>query len=133
MFFFLMIPRPPRSIRTDTLFPYTTLFRSAAAELAQHVDEQEEAESAARASFCRTIGLAEILEHFRAETRPAVGNLDHQHVAVARCGEAGPVGRHLGRIVEDVADHLPQRGVRSGRDVGPAAVDRKSGGWGKGV
>src|SRR3546814_9778982 len=23
-----MIPRPPRSTRTDTLFPYTTLFRS---------------------------------------------------------------------------------------------------------
>src|SRR3546814_17661496 len=29
MFFFLMIRRPPRSTRTDTLFPYTTLFRSA--------------------------------------------------------------------------------------------------------
>src|SRR3546814_722702 len=27
-FFFLMIRRPPRSTRTDTLFPYTTLFRS---------------------------------------------------------------------------------------------------------
>src|SRR3546814_19745842 len=30
VFFFLMIRRPPRSTRTDTLFPYTTLFRSAA-------------------------------------------------------------------------------------------------------
>src|SRR3546814_20668033 len=28
MFFFLMIRRPPRSTRTDTLCPYTTLFRS---------------------------------------------------------------------------------------------------------
>src|SRR3546814_11691560 len=27
-FFFLMLRRPPRSTRTDTLFPYTTLFRS---------------------------------------------------------------------------------------------------------
>src|SRR3546814_15823453 len=27
-FFFLMIRRPPRSTPTDTLFPYTTLFRS---------------------------------------------------------------------------------------------------------
>src|SRR3546814_11552215 len=27
-FFFLMIRRPPRSTRTDTLVPYTTLFRS---------------------------------------------------------------------------------------------------------
>src|SRR3546814_16858285 len=28
LLYFLMIPRPPRSTRTDTLFPYTTLFRS---------------------------------------------------------------------------------------------------------
>src|SRR3546814_4771216 len=28
-FFFLRLRRPPRSTRTDTLFPYTTLFRSA--------------------------------------------------------------------------------------------------------
>src|SRR3546814_16745725 len=27
--FFLLFRRPPRSTRTDTLFPYTTLFRSA--------------------------------------------------------------------------------------------------------
>src|SRR3546814_18669265 len=32
MFFFLMIRRPPRSTRTDTLFPYTTLFRSLPAQ-----------------------------------------------------------------------------------------------------
>src|SRR3546814_11813578 len=30
LFFFLMIRRPPRSTRTSTLFPYTTLFRSPA-------------------------------------------------------------------------------------------------------
>src|SRR3546814_6641443 len=28
MFFFFMLRRPPRTTRTDTLFPYTTLFRS---------------------------------------------------------------------------------------------------------
>src|SRR3546814_19269710 len=28
IFFFFMIRRPPRSTRTDTLFPYTPLFRS---------------------------------------------------------------------------------------------------------
>src|SRR3546814_18141192 len=33
-FFFLMLRRPPISTRTDTLFPYTTLFR---AQLAQAV------------------------------------------------------------------------------------------------
>src|SRR3546814_5819932 len=34
LFFFLMIRRPPRSTRTDTLFPYTTLFRSVLATIA---------------------------------------------------------------------------------------------------
>src|SRR3546814_4291765 len=35
LFFFLMIRRPPRSTRTDTLFPYTTLFRSRQVEAAR--------------------------------------------------------------------------------------------------
>src|SRR3546814_1418292 len=36
-----MIRRPPRSTRTDTLFPYTTLFRSAVAAVAgtQHTGD----------------------------------------------------------------------------------------------
>src|SRR3546814_4592418 len=34
-----MIRRPPRSTRTDTLFPYTTLFRS---ELALHVGQHRD-------------------------------------------------------------------------------------------
>src|SRR3546814_19312364 len=40
-FFFLMIRRPPRSTRTDTLFPYTTLFRSVPQRLEQHVGEAQ--------------------------------------------------------------------------------------------
>src|SRR3546814_19577032 len=41
-FFFLMIRRPPRSTRTDTLFPYTTLFRShGRAAVEDLVDEAE--------------------------------------------------------------------------------------------
>src|SRR3546814_2366478 len=35
LFFFFMIRRPPRSTRTDTLFPYTTLFRSCQQALAR--------------------------------------------------------------------------------------------------
>src|SRR3546814_10876414 len=37
MLFFLMIRRPPRSTRTDTLFPYTTLFRSGRCEERQEL------------------------------------------------------------------------------------------------
>src|SRR3546814_1580903 len=36
-FFFLMIRRPPRSTRTDTLFPYTTLFRSQAGRVPRSI------------------------------------------------------------------------------------------------
>src|SRR3546814_2173039 len=39
-FFFLMIRRPPRSTRTDTLFPYTTLFRSRTLATARHARAQ---------------------------------------------------------------------------------------------
>src|SRR3546814_6357680 len=55
MFFFLMIRRPPRSTRTDTLFPYTTLFRSRAAQerrvgdLRIHPDEGRERPARTRA------------------------------------------------------------------------------------
>src|SRR3546814_11178154 len=41
--FFLMIRRPPRSTRTDTLFPYTTLFRSHMAEQVRQFANEEEA------------------------------------------------------------------------------------------
>src|SRR3546814_6665845 len=37
-FLFLMIRRPPRSTRTDTLFPYTTLFRSDADDVLVTID-----------------------------------------------------------------------------------------------
>src|SRR3546814_6993215 len=37
--FFLMIRRPPRSTLTDTLFPYTTLFRSVRGRLPEEIEE----------------------------------------------------------------------------------------------
>src|SRR3546814_6332275 len=50
-FFFLMIRRPPRSTRTDTLFPYTTLFRSRPSE---HSVSLDQADSPARVRSART-------------------------------------------------------------------------------
>src|SRR3546814_1244293 len=44
-----MIRRPPRSTRTDTLFPYTTLFRSRSA--LQRFDERHIAEHFSGAPF----------------------------------------------------------------------------------
>src|SRR3546814_8124725 len=44
MLFFVMIRRPPRSTRTDTLFPYTTLFRSLVLQIAQDLGDPEQAD-----------------------------------------------------------------------------------------
>src|SRR3546814_16545934 len=50
--FFLMIRRPPRSTRTDTLFPYTTLFRSLPGDRHQQVGHPQgrAADAAGRAA-----------------------------------------------------------------------------------
>src|SRR3546814_13638894 len=48
-FFFLMIRRPPRSTRTDTLFPYTTLFRSALDK--DHQDKLDDLNKASAKNF----------------------------------------------------------------------------------
>src|SRR3546814_7643029 len=52
VFFFLMIRRPPRSTRTDTLFPYTTLFRS----VREFVGNSK---TQCGADRCRAMGCAE--------------------------------------------------------------------------
>src|SRR3546814_297918 len=43
-FFILMLRRPPRSTRTDTLFPYTTLFRSGYPKPRTHVHRYQPAD-----------------------------------------------------------------------------------------
>src|SRR3546814_2910739 len=48
LFFFLMIRRPPGSTLTDTLFPYTTLFRSV--EVKERKDRVDDALHATRAA-----------------------------------------------------------------------------------
>src|SRR6056297_2431843 len=87
-FFFLMIRRPPRSTRTDTLFPYTTLFRSPDAGLEpQHV-----------ALDVRSVAFGTRLEIARREVGLAhVERLAHvlepgSQLAV-RLRQLGPLGR----------------------------------------
>src|SRR3546814_1864341 len=57
---FLMIRRPPRSTRTDTLFPYTTLFRSSSTYQGQTSGEYLEESSPNTVTYG---------EHHRATTR----------------------------------------------------------------
>src|SRR3546814_13655197 len=54
-FFFLMIRRPPRSTRTDTLFPYTTLFRSAGAGHFNHLGRHVAGSALHRCVHCRIL------------------------------------------------------------------------------
>src|SRR3546814_18265807 len=56
--FFLMIRRPPRTTRTDTLFPYTTLFRSvdAAAFLGARAVREDRLRQRRRADAARGRG-----------------------------------------------------------------------------
>src|SRR3546814_14620228 len=62
-FFFLMIRRPPRSTRTDTLFPYTTLFRSPGI--------RPEWDRAISQPHCADIDVAGLHAHYLARARSA--------------------------------------------------------------
>src|SRR3546814_2230532 len=78
-----MIRRPPRSTRTDTLFPYTTLFRSEA-ELAEVYTVRELIEAVQRAAK-RTDGRAPaqrkvVAEADRRWIEP--GHLGHRLLAI---------------------------------------------------
>src|SRR3546814_15832616 len=68
-FFFLMIRRPPRSTRTDTLFPYTTLFRSERLQ-PHHVRRTQVGLQAGLATAGTLIGVdLAALDHGRDEDR----------------------------------------------------------------
>src|SRR3546814_11608403 len=80
LFFFLMIRRPPRSTRTDPLFPYTTLFRS-------HSRHCRCGARGGRGAACRC---------------GAVGG----QAAAARCRHGGGVGAQAGRRSEEHTSEL---------------------------
>src|SRR3546814_15600247 len=64
-----MIRRPPRSTRTDTLFPYTTLFRSGLV-LARHIDDRAIARDAGRPAVAGAVLEIEIIAIGKAGGRP---------------------------------------------------------------
>src|SRR3546814_11688720 len=87
-----MIRRPPRSTRTDTLFPYTTLFRSPQAEFAaleQAVDDH-------------VAPLHPVVDEFGF----AAAADDEQRRHVARCDICAKLDQELARVVER-ADWAP--------------------------
>src|SRR3546814_2728600 len=61
-----MIRRPPRSTRTDTLFPYTTLFRSAHAALSGSAELQAVLAQANAAGFGRWLETRQVIDVLQA-------------------------------------------------------------------
>src|SRR3546814_4649215 len=84
--FFLRIRRPPRSTRTDTLFPYTTLFRSSWARLSAFVisatkfvtGQSGVRNPRSRRTQRRRIPYAEQTLHARPADRDGASGADHQ-------------------------------------------------------
>src|SRR3546814_19068419 len=100
-----MIRRPPRSTRTDTLFPYTTLFRSALgrADDADRVDEAGRAddlldEDAAGLLQFPIAGRCRDIDRLRAHLLPFL-DLQRPVGAAARPSEAVLGERRLERVV----------------------------------
>src|SRR3546814_17031964 len=59
LLFFLMIRRPPISTRTDTLFPYTTLFRSSAQRRTIATALLQSGTTCSRLAFIRCLGIVQ--------------------------------------------------------------------------
>src|SRR3546814_5170253 len=109
-----MIRRPPRSTRTDTLVPYTTLFRS--------VDE-----NAARAGAALASG-ADRAEHDRRDRQLQVGGFVDDHRVVAAQLQQRTT-HALGDALADVAADLGRAGEADQADalvVDEGLGDRKS-------
>src|SRR3546814_6374419 len=120
-----MIRRPPGSTRTDTLFPYTTLFRSA--------DELEVRGDAGRVDIAHEadrIGVDTVPRLVVAGARD-VGDRDLEPLAVGQ-PVAGALAQVLGQIVHPVAA-ARFAAVAAAADlgelcrIGPAHVDRAVG------
>src|SRR3546814_1200760 len=133
-----MIRRPPRSTRTDTLFPYTTLFRSQAADddaavLVEHGCERR----AARVGRQATVGLEAVGEiAIDAAQDPVLLDAQRTPYVPAIAVEVAEAAKHAGPVdvaapfLGDVrtASHRPALELRAGDAVdhptdGVGAVD----------
>src|SRR3546814_14891691 len=87
--FFFMIRRPPRSTRTDTLFPYTTLFRSSTGgDGADDSAHGTGSETGTERDFSGSAGPARRINTAKADLRPlSVYDRPHQHAATSPSGD----------------------------------------------
>src|SRR3546814_10736009 len=101
-----MIRLPPRSTRTDTLFPYTTLFRSRI----RHCFEQADRDVGARRGDDVIIVAEHIEEQLEVEARRTEGDETRPDELLPRrlylfLEQRGPVAQHRGGGLIDHAQH----------------------------
>src|SRR3546814_18484625 len=96
-----MIRRPPRSTRTDTLFPYTTLFRSRVREGEQHQPLQYRDQAQRRPQVRHHLS---VVAHVLQERIAAV---EHDHAVAA----LAPRPVRLRAALEGIATALPCGGL----------------------
>src|SRR3546814_8693617 len=99
-----MIRRPPRSTRTDTLFPYTTLFRSAVARI-----------KAALPPDCTLIGFAGAPWTVATYMLEGRGSTDHAAAKTWAFGNPEGLSRLIDILVEATVAYL-------GRQIEAGAV-----------
>src|SRR3546814_9217269 len=73
-----MIRRPPRSTRTDTLFPYTTLFRS---HRARHIDADRRDRGAVRRPLLAALESDQARVGRAADDRAAISRRSEEHTS----------------------------------------------------
>src|SRR3546814_8590297 len=100
-----MIRRPPRSTRTDTLFPYTTLFRSVLPVNAAISYYESEALAWEQAAFIRSrasAGDRALVENFLAAIQPFIWrrSLDFRQL------------KEIGAMSDRIRDHLDRKSTR---------------------
>src|SRR3546814_17528993 len=126
--FFVMIRRPPRSTRTDTLFPYTTLFRSAAALAAGAFATAEDRGGAdGRRGDRQSHALRGGAEVRRAEdARTTRGRQGYRRGGAGDPRSRAPEPRAIGRGAATGECAVPRRGARRRRAGRTVCGERKS-------
>src|SRR3546814_13888346 len=119
--FFLMIRRPPRSTRTDTLFPYTTLFRSGPAARRHQADDRRAREVRNRApEGCDRAVQARFERRSWERCRHGMAfALLHAPAPLCRGREAADSGAGDGAAERRSAEGLSPAAARTGPDATP--------------
>src|SRR3546814_18772249 len=119
-----MIRRPPRSTRTDTLFPYTTLFKADHGGLSQRRRDGYR-------HLWRRGGRAAILQAWRGKADPARGGAHRRDpAAAAEARGEQSVGLHAALWPHDYGAHRRGKARRAGWvGLGLGGIGRA---WGEG-